>query len=408
MAAAPGSRRLYVHVGLQKTGTSYLQAALLASREELAAHGVDLVPATKGGSYRLMLAVRRMYAAERTEEQDAARLQHFADALAAAPGDTAVYSQESLAGASAESIDRFLAACGDREVHVVLTARDLARQLPSSWQEILKYGRAIAYLAYLDRLRSMEQARLDRPPWVNLDPAMVLARWSAPLPPERVHVVTVPPSGSPSGLLLARFCSVLGVDPGWLRPEERPSNRSLGRVEAELLRRVNAQLPDDLRRRQVYGRIGKRFFAAQVLRQQESRRILVPAAFRPWCEEVTDRTVDAIRAAGYDVVGDLADLWCPDAAFTDDDADPTEDEVASAAVTAIVGLLTERAEADAEAEAAAARQAAAAATPPAARRRRRELIPVPVRRGLGALAGRRPRTPAPGPAETASSLRRSG
>ena len=53
------ARSLYLHVGLQKTGTSYLQGAMPASRDALAEQGVDLVPPTKRGSYDLMLAVRR-------------------------------------------------------------------------------------------------------------------------------------------------------------------------------------------------------------------------------------------------------------------------------------------------------------------------------------------------------------
>ena len=40
----PTSRRLYVHIGLPKTGTSFLQAALLHNREVLAEQGLDLVP----------------------------------------------------------------------------------------------------------------------------------------------------------------------------------------------------------------------------------------------------------------------------------------------------------------------------------------------------------------------------
>jgi hypothetical protein len=75
---------------------------------------------------------------------------------------------------------------------------------------------------------------------------------------------------------------VLGVDAGSLVPEETPSNTSLGRVQAELLRRVNEQLPDELRRRQVYGDVGKRFFSSQVLATQQGRRIRVPGELREW------------------------------------------------------------------------------------------------------------------------------
>jgi len=384
----PGSgaqaRRLYVHVGLQKTGTSYLQGALLASRSALADQGVDLVPATKREAFELMLAVRGRYARERPEGADQQTLQRFAATLSAARGTTAVCSQESLAGATSAQVARFLAACGDREVHVVLTVRDLARQLPSSWQQALKANRTIPYEAYLRRLQSMEQAGSDRAPWVNLDPAGVLSRWSDSLPPGQVHVVTVPPRGSPITVLLERFCAVVGVDPSTLDPEDKPSNTSLGYAEAELLRRVNAELPDEVRHHQVYGDVGKRFFAAQVLRKRRARTILVPAEFRPWCDGVTERTIAALDQAGYDVTGSLDDLRGSDAAFATGAAyEPGDEEVASAAVSAIAEMLTLRG------SAAAARRDGRIVARPSWQRRLRDLVPAAARRRLRGLVSRR-------------------
>ena len=57
----PTSRRLYVHIGLPKTGTSFLQAAVLHNRAVLAEQGLDLVPPTKRQAFELMLLVRNRY-----------------------------------------------------------------------------------------------------------------------------------------------------------------------------------------------------------------------------------------------------------------------------------------------------------------------------------------------------------
>ena len=173
----------------------------------------------------------------------------------------------------------------------------------------------------------------------------MLARWARHLPAAQLHVVTVPPSGSSPTLLLERFCRVLGVDASTLVPEEQAANTSLGRVQAELLRRVNAGLPDELRRRQVYGDVGKRFFAAQVLVPQEGRRIRVPEEAREWCTGVTRSQREALETAGYEVVGDLDDLECRPEHFSPDEREPGEGEVAAAAVEALVRLLTMRSEA---------------------------------------------------------------
>lgn len=341
----PAPRRLYVHVGLQKTGTSYLQAVMIGNAEVLAGQGLDLVPPTKAEAFQLMLQVRDRYNPDRDPAAAADALERFTSRLAEAPGDKALLSQESLAAARPAQVRRLLDACGDREVHVVVTARDLGRGIPSSWQQELKAARRETYDEYLDRLRDQQADGRGHHPWIHLDPPAVLARWARHLPADQLHLVTVPPSGSSPTLLLERFCRVLDVDPASLVPGTEAANTSLGRVQAELLRRVNAGLPDELRRRQIYGDVGKRFFAAQVLVPQDGRRIRVPEEAREWCTEVTRSQLAAIREAGYDVVGDLGDLECRPEHFSSEEQEPGEGEVAAVAVAALVRLLTLRSEA---------------------------------------------------------------
>jgi hypothetical protein len=338
----PTSRRLYVHIGLQKTGTSYLQGAMLHNRAVLAEQGLDLVPPTKREAFELMLLVRDRYNPALDADSVPASLSRFTALLGRAPGSRALFSQESLSVAGPHQIRRLMDASGDREVHVIATVRDLARQLPSSWQQFVKSGGTATYRQFLRRARAREQAGSDRRPWTHLNVEAVLARWSEAVGPERIHVVTVPPAGSAPTALLERYCSVLGVDPDRMAPEETLGNTSLGRVQAELLRRVNSELPAELRPRQVYGDVGKRFFAAQVLAAQEPSMIRVPVEFRAWCDEVTDRQIKTIDGAGYPVTGQLADLRCQERSFSDEDGRPSHREVEDAAVQALVQILALR------------------------------------------------------------------
>jgi hypothetical protein len=231
---------------------------------------------------------------------------------------------------------------------VVLTVRDLARQLPSSWQEDVKAGGTTALGAYLRRLRSLEQSGKARHPWIHLDPPTVLKRWADTLSPDRVHVVTVPPPGSPTTLLLERFARVLEVDPTRFEPDDKPSNSSLGMVQAEVLRRVNAELPEEVHRRYVYSDVVKRSFGTRVLGPQRGRKILVPGQFRPWCEEVAERQITELEELGYHVEGSLAELRSLDSAFADDFRRPTEREVAAASVSALASMLAARGQAEAK------------------------------------------------------------
>ena len=136
----------------------------------------------------------------------------------------------------------------------------------------------------------------------------MLSVWPRVVPPEHVHVVTVPPPGSPRERILERFCSVLGVDPhalDTLEPERR--NTSLDFVATEMLRRVNArqpELPVPVQRGEI-----KKFLANGEL----SRR---PSTVRPVLEgEALDLAraenewlVRTLSEGGFHVVGDLAHL----------------------------------------------------------------------------------------------------
>ena len=64
-----------------------------------------------------------------------------------------VVSHEILAGAGPESVARAMASFPDHEVHVVLTARDLGRQIPAEWQERVKHRGGRDFAAFLKALQ---------------------------------------------------------------------------------------------------------------------------------------------------------------------------------------------------------------------------------------------------------------
>jgi hypothetical protein len=276
------SRRLYLHIGLQKTGTSYLQSIMWRNEDLLRELGLDLVPPSKRETFHLMLDVRERYRPEFDPPAVATALERLPAQLAAASGPTALISEESLAPAGDQRIGDLLAACAEREVHLIVTLRDLGRQIPSAWQQTLQDARSLPYAEYLRRLRTNEGAASTKL-WNSKDVAGILERWSRHVPADRIHLVTVPPQGSPQGTLLERYCRVLGVDPDPGRaaaPGERPADpgvplprrlrrhrqalprgtrpRSPGRREAPGAARARGMVPRgvaEVRRRDRQGRI---------------------------------------------------------------------------------------------------------------------------------------------------------
>ena len=366
---------LFLHIGLQKTGTSYLQSIFWQSQDSLRAQGLDMVPGSKRDTFWLMLRVRGRYNPEFDPPAVARALDRLPAALARAVSGRALVSEESLAPADQAQIQELMDACAGREVHVVVTVRDLARQIPSAWQQTLQGGGADSFPAYLDRLRKNEGKPNGRL-WRNKDVVGVLERWREFVPPERIHVVTVPPSGSDPELLLKRFCSVIGVDEGLLDREVAKSNSALRHVHAEVLRRVNANLDRSHRRRDVYGDIGKRYFAVRVLGDADGggEKVKLPRSLEPWCTEVSQRFVDHIAGGGYDVVGDLDDLLPTGSAFADRMQEPTADEVADAASAALATVLTGQMDKLRNRRATAQAAPARASLPRRAARRARRLI----------------------------------
>ena len=131
-------------------------------------------------------------------------------------------------------------------MHVVITARDLGKSVPSAWQERLKF----ALTTPLERWRPRPETAGVRAEWGwrTMDPAGVAARWGATLPPERVHVVTVPREARRIGRsdLWRRFAAACGLDAPRPELDFQRVNESLGLVAAELLRRVNERIREPI------------------------------------------------------------------------------------------------------------------------------------------------------------------
>jgi hypothetical protein len=230
-------------------------------------------------------------------------------------------------------------------VHLVYSARDLARQVPAEWQEGIKHQRKVSFAGFLEQVQSAPRAQADLWFWRVQSLPDVLSRWTSGLPPERVHLVTVPQAGAPKDLLWRRYCTAFGIDPAWAPDESERANVSIGAAETVLLRRLNrrlrrAGLSSEDYRHWIREVVVHRTFAQ---REGMTRVTLPPTAFG-WLAEVAEEWVDWVRGSGIHVVGDLDDLRPvpppPDAEWADPDR-PPRSEMVDAALDAIVALSLE-------------------------------------------------------------------
>jgi hypothetical protein len=338
---------VYLHIGMKKTGTSYLQSILRASTDELGRQGVELVPRHEPDGFWLARAVL----GRRTAGDPLAALPRQ---LVAATGSRCLITQELLGRADRRQIARLVPALADHDVHVVVTVRDVARTIPSAWQQYVKAGHSETYDEYRDAVLSMNGTGAARTFWRDHGVVDMVQRWERLASPSSIHVVIRPQAGSPPEVLLERFCSVIGIEPDHLVRDVARPNESLGLVQVEVLRRLN-EVPAH-HARWVYGKVYKRGFARGVLGEQPGRRALMPDTSKSWCRDYTDTVVEALTSGGYDVVGDLEDLRPPDSAFTDGPQSVSDTETAAAAVLALRALLEERVAEEEQARASRARR----------------------------------------------------
>lgn len=337
---------VYLHVGAPKTGTTYIQDRLALNRAELANHDV-----------RYPLGLREdMFGAalDLIEEPWGGQLDEVRgewDALMRRTRRTkgaVVISHEILAAATHEQVERAVTALAPADVHIVFTARDIARQVPAEWQERLKHRRGLTYTRFLRSIQDPRtQTEVGKSFWRMQGLPQVLERWSRQLTPDRVHVVTVPQPGARHGELWRRFCAAIDVDPAWGPRDSARRNPSIGVAESAMLRHLNRRL----RRAGVpsadYRRLVREVIVHQTLAAEPvQKRLTLPPDHFDWADEIAESWREWIVGSGVDVVGDLDDLRPvrpePDEVWHDPDrARPRE--IADAALDALVAMVQEAA-----------------------------------------------------------------
>lgn len=317
------SRVVYLHIGAPKTGTTYLQDRLMVNAATLAEHGVTFP--TKN---RLVDAdLFHFRAALDLLDQDwGGRPGHAIGAWdtmikrVRRSDDKVVISHEILAPAKPDKIARAMNDLAGEEVHVVYSARDMGRQLPAAWQESVKQGRKWSFDRFLnmvERRKTWFRAAMDLPE--------VLGNWGASLPPERVHVVTVPHDrGRAGNELWLRFCTAFGIEPDWAPLDSERDNRGLGIAETQLIRRLNRRLDMPIWRDATYDGLIRQLLAQQVLATRDSIPVRLPPHRFDYAEAEGERWIQWIQQSGVDVVGDIEDLRPrrpgPDERWRDPDA----------------------------------------------------------------------------------------
>jgi len=344
---APGPV-VFLHIGAMKTGTTFLQNLMHENKAHLAeagyllpgeawVHEVRAVQDVLGGG------LGYPDAAPNTAGEWAALARRMLDHR----GNASILSMEFLSLANPRRARRVLRSLEGAEIHVVLTVRDATSTIQAQWQTNVRNTSRVAWPDYMQGVRRAAGlpgrfGRFSGNPALRAfmraqDIPYMLATWGRYLPPERIHLVTVP-SGADRTLLWERFAGVLGVDPGVCSDLPDQANESLGYASTELIRRLNIELgrlPHTAYNPTILEYLAMRVLAGR--RDQEAQARLDRSTFE-FGLDWNRRVRQAILAADVDLVGDLDELPIEHATGeekTDEDqAPPSDDEILAAATVA--------------------------------------------------------------------------
>lgn len=297
--------RVFVHIGLPKTATSYLQTVIWSDREALRRRGVVVPGAERRDHLWASRTVREDRNQDRAPQRHRTAWQRLLTELAEAPG-TGLVSHEFFAAASPEQAAAMVAALPTDEVHLVVTAREPLGLFTASWQESLKNGATTPMADYGRDESSSSNAIWN---WRTLDLRLVLERWATAVPPERTHVLVLDP-GAPREDVWHRFAGIVGFDPEGIDLSGSFPNTSMGVAEAETLRRINGSLSGFHKAfdRGVYIRT---FLADERLVPRRGERFWPEPDQVEDCRRRGDAAIDHLSSAPYDVVGSLDHLRVP-------------------------------------------------------------------------------------------------
>ena len=296
------AERVVLHVGTMKSGTTFLQNVLSNNRDALREQGVSFVGRKWRDQIKAAQEVIERGGDDQEPLKDDGPWHRILREIEEWPG-TALFSVEFFGARKVSKIEQIVADFGDTPLTVVITARDLARQIPSMWQESIQNG---GRLTWPEFLKGVREERRGNQFWRQQGVATWARRWSGVVGTENVVVVTAPPKGAPSTLLWERYAGVAGIDPASCSLEVA-ANPSLGLASTLVLRELNEALADDPLKRSEYHSRVKRVLAKQGMAQHRRDEPTL-GLDEPWVYARSEKEIAALRKVGCPVVGDLAEL----------------------------------------------------------------------------------------------------
>ena len=300
-----------LHVGAQKTGTTAIQASLVAARDGLPAQGVRVIGRERQPDHAV-LAVLGRPTATGAPPPSPSLWDQLVGRFGTAAEPRTILSEENLSFADPATIARIVRDLDPERVRVVVTLRHIGRILPSHWQQSVQVGITDDLDAWLHAVFDRFGGPKPHPFWIGQRQDVLVAGWAEAVGADRVTVVVV--DEGDRGRLYRTFEDLLGLDVGALPEIRDRANRSLTLPEAEAVRAFDVAALEAGVTRRVHAR-AMRFGAADGLERRTppatEPRVELPAWAAEPAQALAVEMVDAIVASGVRIVGDVETLRSP-------------------------------------------------------------------------------------------------
>jgi hypothetical protein len=299
---------------MPKSGSTAIQHAAQAAREDLLEHGV-LYPGTGVNHIKAAAWLTRTPLRHLPDPGPHQRWwQGVKDEIDAAADQRVLLSHEAICWTDISGARRTVEGVGG-PVHGLLVLRNPGSLAPSVWQQNLKSGRTHLYHQFLKRVFDSPDPAAALSPGLHQDDGYDLpGRWAEVLGQENLTVVVL--ERAHPDRLLGSVEQMLGVPAGLLTgvpPKGAGANRGLSTVEAALIVQLNRRLFKEWRttrtdhRRLVFNGAVSRLVQARVPGPDEAK-IGTPHWALEAAAEIGERLAESVRASGARVIGDLGEL----------------------------------------------------------------------------------------------------
>lgn len=306
-------RRLIVHAGFHKSGTTALQEAFDAQSEELKERGVVYPNIGRKAHHRIAWALTQKPWGWNKKGGEVTSVKHWkelARQINASDAETILISSEFFSELDSDAIKTIKGAIKNRKVEVVFTVRPLVKLLGSSYQQYLKYGIKADYTTWLHSvLDKPGESKINPTFWQRHFHGKVVGRWVNVLGAENVTVIIV--DESKPEFLFDSINQYLQLPKGFLKAQETGSNRSLTMEEIALLIELNKRFPKEREwnEYEVFIRDGYiRRLTDHVKPSADSGRLTTPQWAIDKGNEIGAQNKRELVATGARIIGDIDSL----------------------------------------------------------------------------------------------------